>query len=337
MLALRRPAAPRPARRLRHRQRDLLVVGRAGAAGQQQRPSAMPRTPRRRCRLSQPSSALADQLLQSDESRSARAPRPRSIGPPRCSIQPRTRMRRPSRFFGSTPAAAKSPPMRRRMVTVKSRVQRRPKFTYIVAPLSRTDKTLPSTSANWPRSACQPGEIFGRQRGEIGIGPEPAAGRARRRFGAQQSPRRRPCRRPAPKPAPGLARAGLLQGRPRVAGKGKGDQRGRSGRARPKRSSRNGSCRRRAPATRRGCRTAASIAASRSSRPSASSSVRPSRTAATVAVPSPGSLQASWAVAPDTNAVAAVASTRRDIADKNITGNRRNWRLDRMGGTMRGS
>src|SRR5262245_57828623 len=40
------------------------------------------------------------------------------------------------------------------MVTVKSCVQRRPKFRYIVAPLSRTDKTLPSTSANCPRAAA---------------------------------------------------------------------------------------------------------------------------------------------------------------------------------------
>ena len=59
-------------------------------------------------------------------------------------------------LFGSTPAAAKARCLRRRIVTVKSRVQCRPKFTYIVAPLSRTDKTLPSTNANRPRSAASP-------------------------------------------------------------------------------------------------------------------------------------------------------------------------------------
>ena len=36
------------------------------------------------------------------------------IGPPRCSIHPRTRMRRPSSCFGSTPAAAKARPRRRK-------------------------------------------------------------------------------------------------------------------------------------------------------------------------------------------------------------------------------
>ena len=76
--------------------------------------------------------------------------------------------------------------VRLRMVTVKSRVQRRPKFTYIVAPLSRTDKTLPSTSAKWPRVGAESGKIFGSQRGEIGVGPQPAFGAPGLPFGRQK-------------------------------------------------------------------------------------------------------------------------------------------------------
>jgi hypothetical protein len=65
-------------------------------------------------------------------------------------------------------------------MTLKNRYRkiaphRRPKFKYIVAPLSRTDNTLPSTSANWP-ARLQPLEMFRPQRGEIGVCPDTAPG-----------------------------------------------------------------------------------------------------------------------------------------------------------------
>ena len=181
------------------------IVRRAGAAGQQHgqrhRDAAQPV---RRCYCC--SHGRFARIVQSANSICSGASAA-MIGPPRCSIHPRTRMRRPSSVFGSTPAAAKvAPHAPCRMVTVKSRVQRRPKFTYIVAPLSRTDKTLPSTSANWPRSACSPVRFSADKGAKFGSAhsPRPAAApRVRRSKGR----RRRPCRPRAPTPARGLAPA----------------------------------------------------------------------------------------------------------------------------------
>jgi hypothetical protein len=61
------------------------------------------------------------------------------------------------------------------IVTVKSRAQRLQKLTYIVASLPRTDKASPQ-----PYKVTLFGrqllKIFSLQTGEIGIGPQPAAG-----------------------------------------------------------------------------------------------------------------------------------------------------------------
>ena len=53
-------------------------------------------------------------------------------------------------------------------------------------PLSRTDKTLPSTKREMTPFRRNPVRIFGRQRGKIGIGPKPAAGGAGRPLGRKQ-------------------------------------------------------------------------------------------------------------------------------------------------------
>src|ERR1051325_8498472 len=54
-------------------------------------------------------------------------PHPRA--PPRSSIHPRIRTRRPASDLGTRPAAANARSLRLAMVTVKSSDQRRPKFT----------------------------------------------------------------------------------------------------------------------------------------------------------------------------------------------------------------
>jgi hypothetical protein len=55
---------------------------------------------------------------------------PRRLDPgPRASIHPRARTRRPASIFGSRPAAVKLRAFRFRIVTVKSLLHRRPKFT----------------------------------------------------------------------------------------------------------------------------------------------------------------------------------------------------------------
>ena len=118
---------------VRHRQRHLLLVRRAGAAGEQQqreRGNERARPPVRlscycrqccrhgRCsKIPQSASSICSGAVAS------------MIGPERCSTKPRTRIRRPSSVFGSSPAAVKARACRRKIVTVKSRVQRRPKFT----------------------------------------------------------------------------------------------------------------------------------------------------------------------------------------------------------------
>ena len=101
------------------------------------------------------------------------------IGPPRCSIHQRTRMRRPSSCFGSTPATANVRCWRLRMITVKPRIHRRQKLTYIVAPLSRTDKTLPSTSAKCPCSVVNRARFSASKAAKFGSAQSP-----RRAFGS---------------------------------------------------------------------------------------------------------------------------------------------------------
>src|SRR5262249_51248190 len=81
------------------------------------------------------------------------------LGPFRSSIQPRMRTVRLSSCFGDNPAPEKMRSCRFDMVTVSASDHRRPKFKYIVPPLSRTDKTLPSTSENRPRAANKCGAL----------------------------------------------------------------------------------------------------------------------------------------------------------------------------------
>ena len=137
---------------LRHGQRDLLVVRRAGAA---RRAASAKRERRVTSRaIASPSSVDSPSLLLLETpfsdltnfdllGRLGRDDRTAALLDP--AAHPDAAAFELFRFdAGGGEGFAR----RRRMVTVKSRVQRRPKFTYIVAPLSRTDKTLPSTSAN---------------------------------------------------------------------------------------------------------------------------------------------------------------------------------------------
>jgi len=71
------------------------------------------------------------------------------------------------------------------MMTVKSRVQRRPKFTYSGPTLAHRQYLAFRQRELTPHGLLA-GQVFRRQRGEIGIGPKPAAGCARRPLGAQK-------------------------------------------------------------------------------------------------------------------------------------------------------
>jgi len=114
-------------RRLRQRQRHLLVVGRAGAGGEDEaerdRRAAQRVHPGLRCRNRRHFRRTHSMISICSGAVTS------TIGPRRYSSQPRARMRRPCSDEGSTPAAVKSPRRRRRMVRERSRVKRRPKFT----------------------------------------------------------------------------------------------------------------------------------------------------------------------------------------------------------------
>ena len=113
--------------RVRHRQRDLPVRRYRGAGGKPQHAQHGDAAPHIGHRRNQRSPRQHQSQHQSTNSICSGAAAS-MIGPPRRSIQPRTLIRRPSSCFTSRPAAANVRCWRLRRVTVKSRVQRRPKF-----------------------------------------------------------------------------------------------------------------------------------------------------------------------------------------------------------------
>src|SRR5262249_23929863 len=116
--------------------------------------------------------------------------------------QPRTRIGRPSNPLRVDARYDVSRRWRLRIVTVKSRVKRRPKFKYIVALLSRTDNTLPLPVQNWPRAAAIRLRCSGRKGAKLGSAQRPRrAARATRSERSRISAKALSPQRPAPGPA----------------------------------------------------------------------------------------------------------------------------------------
>ena len=206
VLALLRRLHSRLRGSLRHRQRDLAVVRRAGAAGQQHSEREQRcRAPGSPLSVLQPC-PLCSQLVQSTNSICSGASAA-MIGPPRCSIQPRTRMRRPSSFFGSMPAAAKARCMAPQNDHGEIPRPAPPEIHIYSGPAFAHRQDLAFHQREPAALGLQPGKVFGRQRGEIWIGPKPAAEPPAPRVPRSKGHRRRLCRRRAPTPAPGLAPA----------------------------------------------------------------------------------------------------------------------------------
>ncbi len=151
--------------------RNQTVIGRAGATGQSHRHGGKQRST---CELgfkrthTRPTHVYSMRSICSGATASM-------TGPPRCSIQPRTRIGRPSSPFGSMPADGEFSPM-----TLKNRYRKvarptPPEIQIYCGAAFAHRQYLALNQCKLALRGCNSVEIFRPQRGEIGVGPETAS------------------------------------------------------------------------------------------------------------------------------------------------------------------